>query len=427
MSRELEIPELALVVLIGAAGSGTGKLARRLFDDAEILSLDYFSRRVPEHDAAECLQFVLARRLAAGRFTVVDAPNTQPEERRPLLKLARQHHVAAVAIVLEADEHVCLDQAHAATARGVRHQVESVHRALQTLDHEGFRRVHVLAPADAEVASLIRKPLPVNRRHEPGPFDLIGDVHGCCDELEELLERLGYRAGRLVYDDEVWGSRLWSHPTGRRVLFVGDLVDRGPRVLDTLRLIRNMVRHRQARCVRGNHDDKFLRYLQGHPVHVSHGLDKSIGELEQIPEPLRTATSEAMADFLHSLTSHYVLDGGRLVVAHAGLPERLQGRSAHAVWEFALYGDTTGEVDEYGLPVRRNWAADYHGRALMVYGHTPVPEPASLNNAINIDTGCVFGGHLTALRYPERTLVSVPARAVYTPSRRPFPVNDRLR
>ena len=105
------------------------------------------------------------------------------------------------------------------------------------------------------------------------------------------------------------------------------------------------------------------------------------------------------------------LDDGKLVVAHAGMKEEMQGRGSGKVRDFALYGETTGETDEFGLPVRYNWAAEYRGKAMVVYGHTPVPEPEWLNRTINIDTGCVFGGKLTALRYPEKELVSVPATA----------------
>ena len=127
-----------------------------------------------------------------------------------------------------------------------------------------------------------------------------------------------------------------------------------------------------------------------------------------------------MQKFLDGLVSHYVFDDGRLVVAHAGMKAEMQGRGSAKVRDFALFGETTGETDEFGLPVRYNWAAEYRGRASVVYGHTPVPEPEWLNRTINIDTGCVFGGKLTALRWPEKELVSVPARQTYADPVRPF-------
>ena len=108
-------------------------------------------------------------------------------------------------------------------------------------------------------------------------------------------------------------------------------------------------------------------------------------------------------------------------MAHAGLTEAYQGRSSGRVRSFALYGDSTGETDEFGLPVRYPWATDYRGSAMVVYGHTPTPTPEWVNNTICLDTGCVFGGRLTAMRYPEKELVSVPAEQVWYEPVRPFP------
>ena len=197
-------------------------------------------------------------------------------------------------------------------------------------------------------------------------------------------------------------------------------MDRGPRILDTLRLVHNMVADGVALCVPGNHDMKFLRKLQGRDVQVKHGLAQSVAEVEALPEDIRQRSPKAAAEFIDGLVSHYVLDGGKLVVAHAGMKAEMQGRGSGKVREFALYGETTGETDEFGLPVRYNWAAEYRGRATVVYGHTPVPEPEWLNRTTNIDTGCVFGGKLTALRWPEREFVSVPAARTYCEPARPF-------
>src|SRR5207244_1491585 len=171
-----------------------------------------------------------------------------------------------------------------------------------------------------------------------------------------------------------------------------------------------------ALCVQGNHDVKLMRKLRGRDVQITHGLAESLAQLANDAEDFR----KSVAEFIDDLVSHYVLDDGKLVVAHAGMKESMQGRGSCAVREFALFGETTGETDEFGLPVRYNWAAEYRGAAAVVYGHTPVPEPEWLNRTINIDTGCVFGGKLTALRYPEKELVSVPAKETYAESRKPF-------
>ena len=155
-------------------------------------------------------------------------------------------------------------------------------------------------------------------------------------------------------------------------------------------------------------------------MQVSHGLADSLAQIEALPADERAAWREGYMSFIDGLVSHLVLDGGRLVVAHAGMKAEYQGRTSGRVRSFALFGETTGETDEFGLPVRANWASDYRGAASVVYGHTPVPDAVWLNNTINIDTGCVFGGRLTALRWPERELVSVSARQTYAQPARPL-------
>ena len=253
---------------------------------------------------------------------------------------------------------------------------------------------------------MTREPLYNNKKSEIGPFDIIGDVHGCFDELTELLTALGYA---------VSGPAV-TPPEGRKAVFLGDLVDRGPRSPDVLRLVMGMVSAGTALCVPGNHDVKLLRKLRGKDVQITHGLAETLAQLGgETPEFIAE-----VRQFLDGLVSHYVLDGGKLVVAHAGMKAEMAGRGSGRVREFALYGETTGETDEFGLPVRYPWAAEYRGSGAVVYGHTPVPVPEWLNHTLNIDTGCVFGGKLTALRWPERELVSVPAQAVYSEPARPF-------
>ena len=169
-----------------------------------------------------------------------------------------------------------------------------------------------------------------------------------------------------------------------------------------------------AICLPGNHDIKLVRKLKGRDVQITHGLSETLEQLEPEPEAFR----DQARDFLDRLVSHVVLDDGKLVVAHAGMKQDYQGRSSSRVRDFALFGETTGETDEFGLPVRVQWARDYRGDAAVVYGHTPVAEPEWINHTINIDTGCVFGGRLTALRWPERELVSVAAdRTYYEPAK----------
>ncbi len=420
----ITIPELSLVVLIGPSGCGKSSFARAHFKPTEVLSSDFCRGRVSDdensqeatNDAFDVLHYIARKRLAGGRLTVVDATNVQPEGRKPLVALAREFHVLPVAIVLNLPEKLCHERNRNRPDRQfgphvVRNQSQQLRRSIRGLEREGFRHVFVLSTSE-EVSSvaITRQPLWNNLKHENGPFDIIGDVHGCYEELAALFVQLGYRIESYPAGPKA------IPPDGRRAIFVGDLVDRGPKIPEVLRLVMNMVEDGTAFCVPGNHDMKLMRKLKGRDVQLTHGLADSIEQLDrETPE-----FKQAVIKFLDDMVSHYLFDDGKLVVAHAGMKEEMQGRGSGKVRDFALYGETTGETDEYGLPVRYNWAAEYRGKALVVYGHTPVAEPEWLNRTINIDTGCVFGGKLTALRYPEKELVSVPAQQTYYKSAKPF-------
>ena len=421
---KISIPELSLVVLIGPSGCGKSSFGRKSFLPTEVVSSDTCRGLVSDNendqsatgDAFDLVHAIARKRLARGRLTVIDATNVQPEARKPLVELAREYHVLPVAIVFDLPEKLCHERNANRPDRQfgphvVRNQSQQLRRSLRGLEREGFRHVFRLSsPEEVDAATLERQPLWNNRRGELGPFDIIGDVHGCLDELLQLMESLGYAIAREDTDFRV------TAPEGRKLVFVGDLVDRGPTTPGVLRLVMSMVAAGQAICVPGNHDIKLVKALKGRDVQLTHGLAESMHQLSAETEEFR---AEA-AKFLDGLVSHYVFDDGKLVVAHAGMKESMQGRGSAKVRDFALYGETTGETDEFGLPVRYNWAADYRGKALVVYGHTPVPEPQWLNNTVNIDTGCAFGGRLTALRYPERETVSVTAHATYYQSRKPF-------
>ncbi len=250
-------------------------------------------------------------------------------------------------------------------------------------------------------------------RHLTGPFDVIGDVHGCADELLALLDALGYRV-ELTGVGEARRAEV-AAPQGRRAIFVGDLVDRGPNSPDVLRIVMAMAAAGTGLAVPGNHDNKFQRWLDGHTVTLTHGLDLTVAQMAPEPDAFR----DAVRDYIKALPAHLWLDGGRLVVAHAGIKEHMIGHTGGAVRSFCLYGDHGGR-DFDGLPIRYNWAADYRGAATVLYGHTPVEHPEWLNNTLCLDTGCCFGNRLTALRWPERELVGVPAARAYLPLRRPL-------
>ncbi len=423
---ELRIPAPALVVLIGVSGSGKSTFAAREFGPYETVSSDHCRGIVADDpndqdatsDAFELLHHLVGVRLRRHRLTVVDATNVQASARRPLLALAREHDMLPVAIVLDPPERVAQERNAVRTDRQlgphvVRRQRSDLRQSLRGLEREGFRVVHVLSsPEEVAAARIVRTPLYNDRRDLTGPFDVVGDVHGCLDELLDLLAALGWQVERDALGRPVGAA----HPEGRTLVFVGDLVDRGPDTPGVLRLAMGMTRAGTALAVTGNHEDKLVRALSGRAVKVAHGLAESLEQLGRESEEFRVAAR----DWMRGLVAHYVLDEGRLVVCHAGLKESYQGRASGRVRAFALYGDTTGESDEYGLPVRLPWADAYRGSAVVAYGHTPTTELRWVNRTICLDTGAVFGGALSALRYPERDLVQVPARRVYTTPTRPL-------
>jgi protein phosphatase len=246
-------------------------------------------------------------------------------------------------------------------------------------------------------------------KDQTGPFDIIGDVHGCARELDKLLEKLGYHltskgpAGKRT-------TRV-THPEGRKIILVGDLVDRGPHSMDVLRFAMQAERDAMALCVIGNHDDKFLRWLQGRDVRVNKGLQTTIDETgNETPKFLEDARH-----YLEHLPSHLILDDGKLIVAHAGLPEKYHGIESKASRAFAMFGETTGQTDDLGFPVRIDWARNYTGKAVVVHGHVAEKKVRHKNNVWCLDTGCIYGHKLTALRWPEMEILQVKARQDWFP------------
>lgn len=427
---EIKVPELSLVVLIGVSGSGKSSFAKKHFKKTEIISSDKCRALVSDdennqtatNDAFDVLYYVAGKRLKNGLLTVVDASNVQKESRKGLIELASTYHCLPVAIVFDLPEKVCMERNQNRADRNfgehvIRQQAQQLKKSLKYLKQEGFNRIYLLKSVE-EVESILeikREKLYNNKKDETEPFDIIGDVHGCFDELQELLTILGYAINRVEENQTNFGFDV-IQPDNRKAVFTGDLVDRGPDSPNVLRLVMSMVNSGVAYCVPGNHDLKLQKFLNGKQVQLIHGLETTVKQFETESNEFK----KSVAQFLYGLISHYVFDNGKLVVSHAGLKEEMQGRGSGTVRSFCLYGETTGETDEFGLPVRYNWAKEYRGKAKIVYGHTPVPEAEWLNKTIDIDTGCVFGGKLTALRYPEEELVSVKAKQVYCEPIRPI-------
>ena len=409
----IQIPEFSMIIMVGPSGSGKSTLARRLFQPTEIVSSDDCRAMVadnPNDQAAtqgafQVLHAILQARLQYMKLTVVDATNLEPRHRRNLLDIARENNCHTVAILMNTPRDVCSERNRQPGGRNtsesrLRHQHQMLQRSRRGLRKEGFRQViNISSAEESDELVLEQSRMRADLKDQEGPFDIIGDVHGCHDELTALLEKLGYENHEGVV----------QHPGGRRAIFLGDLVDRGPATDRVLELVINMTAAGSALCVAGNHENKLLRQMMGRNVQVTHGLAETLEQLDGRDKEFQ----KKVQGFLDALNPHYMLDGGKLAVTHAGIKAEYQGRASGRIRSFCLYGDTNGETDEWGLPVRQDWAASYQGNALVVYGHTPVAEPRFFNNTICIDTGCVFGGNLTALRYPERELVSVPADRVH--------------
>jgi len=410
------------VALVGVSSSGKSTFSKAHFKSTEVLSSDYFRALVSDDEnnqqvtqqAFDALYYVANKRLDLGLLTVIDATNVQKHARAQILRLAKEQNCLAVAIVLNVPEKTIRERNanrpdRNLTGNIISRQAEQLRQSINQLQKEGFRYVHILSTME-EIANvqIVRTPLWNNKKEETGPFDIIGDIHGCYDELCELLIKLNYSV-----DTENFTAKP---PDNRKAVFLGDLCDRGPKNIEVLRLVMNMVYAKDAWCTAGNHDFKLLKKLNGKNVQLTHGLDKTVEQLELQTKDFK----EKVKNFIDTLISHYVFDGGRLVVSHAGLKEKYQGRSSGRVREFCLYGETTGETDEYGLPVRLPWANEYRGKAFVVYGHIPNPEVLTVNNTACIDTGCVFGGKLTAFRYPEKEIVQVKAKQIYYASVKPF-------
>jgi len=420
---ELKIPELSLILLIGASGSGKSTFARKHFYKHEIVSSDECRGIVSNDennqnatsDAFDLLHYIIGKRLKNGLLTVVDATNVQKEARRSLIQIAREYHTLPVAIAFDIPQQTCEARNIERPDRNfgnyvIRQQRQQLKRSLKGLKREGFRKIHILKSVEEidGITNIFREKLYNDKKDINGPFDIIGDIHGCYDEAVELIQKLGYIITTVEDDGRNFGIAV-SHSENRQIIFLGDLVDRGYNSPAVLKLVMSMVHSGVAFCVPGNHEMKLQKKLNGKNVNLKHGLAETLEQLDkESPEFIAE-----VKEFLYSLISHYIFDHGKLVVSHAGIKEEMQGRGSGVVRAFCLYGETTGEIDEFGLPVRYNWAAEYRGKAKVVYGHTPVPEAEWLNKTVDIDTGCVFGGKLTALRYPEEELVSVAAKKVY--------------
>nr|WP_302597352.1 metallophosphoesterase [uncultured Cellulosilyticum sp.] len=389
---KIELPEFACVALIGENKKEKKMFIQKYFHESEVIALKE-------------LESIGTKRLEEGKFTGIDVCKIEEDDYERIIRISKKYDCMAIAILL--DE--------------MPYETGVLELLINTLTKKGFQKVYSLDPGREnlqkglknrkhylEEIEVVRMKLASNQKNVHGPFDLIGDIHGCYDELCELLEKLGYEVHKK--------KCIAKSVQGCKVVFLGDLVDRGPKSPEVLKLVMNMTSREEAYCTLGNHDGKLLRKLNGANVKVIHGLGETLQQLEAEP----TEFIEAVKRFLAGLVSHYVFDEGRLVAVHAGLKEKFHGRESKKIRDLAMFGETTGKIDKLGLPIRLDWSKHYRGKAFVVYGHTPQRMVKIVNNTINIDTGCIFGGKLTAIRYPEKEIVAVAAKKKYFEPARPF-------
>ncbi len=376
----MTIPDFSLVLLIGVSGSGKSTFGATHFKPSEILSSDAFRLTVSDdendqaatQDAFAALHYVADVRLRNRKLVVIDATTVQAASRKPLLDLAKRHDCLAVAIVLDVPEGICQARNRDRPDRQfgphvIGSQARQLRQSLRGLKREGFRHTFFLREAEIGAAQVDRTPLWTDRRAELGPFDLIGDVHGCFDELTELLTRLGY--GQEPECSE------WRHPEGRRAVYLGDLVNRGPKVVETVRLVHSMVEAGSALCVPGNHDVKLVRAMKGSNVTVTHGLAESLDQIARLPDDEREAFKEMATGFLERIVSHLWLDEGRLCAAHAGMKAEYIGRASGRVREFAHAQEVLKMLADHGMISgktvdRRHHTGSQRGDASIVRKNT---------------------------------------------------------
>lgn len=409
---EIVIPSRALVVLCGPSAIGKSTWSRHHFTSSQIISSDRCRQMVSDglhwhepgvSDAAfDLLYFWVEQRLRLNRLAVVDSTALMTGTRRHLRRIARRWNAPAVLAVFEGDYHVCRERDAARPdsvgTRVLRRQFKLLAHERAMFAREGWDRIITLDDATQERAAVRLVPLAHERPHDAGPFDIIGDIHGCRAELEALLTALGWEAD---------GDSLPAHPGGRRLIFTGDLGCGGPDSLGVWSLVLRLIRAGRAELVVGDHDVRLARLLRGERVRPGRGLDRAAAEVARLSQTDRALLAEAVGDAVHHAPPHLLLDRGQLAVAHAGLEDSMVGKTGRAVRDFCRHGEGPRS------PRRGTWIERHRGHELVVHGHTPVAEPRILNHTLNIDTGCVLGGHLTAFRWPERTLMQVPAQALH--------------
>ena len=432
---KITIPYSGLILLVGASNSGKTTLLNKWINESEILpseviSSDEYRAIVSDQDyvtwvdrpkdeaavvfdayqkisaeAFDMMDYIVEARCRLNKVTFIDATHIHPEDRKKYIAIAKKHHVPAVAIVLDVAQATLLERDEKRDnprgKRRVKQQFQHLKREKRFIKKEGFTSVYITNTL--EEINLVRWENPLMIDVGRG-IDIIGDIHGCYDEMIALL-------GKLGYEDN--GTGLYCHPGGRVFLALGDVMSRGPKSLQTMLFFQQHVKAGLAYMIDSNHGWKVARWLEGRDVTMNHGDEKIIEEFQEYEAEFgvekAVETKQMLKEFLLQAPSHYIImknDVPTAICVHAGIRDEFIGKESSKIKDFCRYGDTDG-FSKQGKPIRKDWTIQYKGSALIIWGHDPKPQPLVINNTINIDQGAVFGGKLTAYRYPEKEFISV--------------------
>ncbi|MEH7332127.1 polynucleotide kinase-phosphatase [Neobacillus drentensis] len=440
---KIYLPYAGIVLLVGPSNSGKTTLLNRLVNEksilsSEVISSDHFRVLVSDveyinwnqrpkdeadvlydeyfrvsNEAFDTMDFLIGKRCRLNKLTIIDATHLKEDDRERYIRMGKKYHVPVVAIVFNVPEKELLTRdEHRDYPRGknrIKQQYQQFKRTIRFIKKEGFHRTYILNEEELKTLEMGRQQnsLLVNLGNG---IDFIGDIHGCYEEFIEILEKLGYKENAEGY---------YLHPEGRRILSLGDVMSRGPRSLETLQFFKKHVGTGLAYMIDSNHGWKIARWLDGRSVKLAHGDEKLAAEFEEYENLYGQEASNQLKnefkELLLAAKSHLIIEknGVKVAVAvHAGIRDHYVGKQSQRISDFCRYGDSDG-LDENGKPIRKDWTIGHQSSQLIIWGHDPKPQPLLVNNTLNIDQGVVFGGRLTAYRYPEKQFVSVEAKRDY--------------
>ncbi len=438
---KITIPYSGLVLLVGVSNSGKTTLLNKWMEEKKILPSEVISsdkyriivgdkefigwaeRPKDEADslmdeyksisaeAFNMIDHVVEARCRLNKVTFIDATHLYPDDRKKYIALAKKHNVPAIAVVMDAPQENLFERdEQRENPRGkkrVKQQIQTFKREKRFIKKDGFTAVYFTD--GQEEIEIVRRNNPLLIDVGDG-IDIVGDIHGCYDEMIAILTKLGYEKN----DED-----LFVHSKGRIFLSLGDVMSRGPESLQTMLFFQRHVEKGLAYMIDSNHGWKIARWLDGRNVTLHHGDEKVEAEFAEYEVRYGTertlAMKRSLKEFLLQAPSHYVVmkNGVRVAVCtHAGIRDEFIGKQSPEVQDFCRYGDTDG-FNEHGKPMRKDWTVHHQGSALIIWGHDPKPQPLVINNTVNIDQGVVFGGKLTAYRFPEKEFVSVNAMHDY--------------